>query len=341
MAYAWRQRLRLAWAEHGLERIATTREALGALESLRTAQGDGSAGAAAFSSWTLDYYWLVARLLAAAEPAPDDVALAFEVTERMRARQLLDAMDRLPFAGPAAAARVASLSEVEAGLGGDEALLSFVIGVERTFHGEPSSGGRLLVVTRQGTRVVRVPDRVRLHAAVPIVRGLVERQSAIDESVGVRLYDLLLREALSVLPAGVTRLIIVADGPLHHLPWPALTPAAGRAPIADTHDLVLAPSATVWLRLRTRTRAPRAGTVLALADPLDARVSGPPAEERDWSIERQQLGPLPFARREGRAAVARLGPGAACSSGRRRPNRRSSKRTQRPTRCCTSRATRS
>ena len=95
VAYAWRQRLRLAWAEHGLERIATTREALGALESLRTAQGDGSAGAAAFSSWTLDHYWLVARLLAAGEPAPDDVALAFEVTERMRARQLLDAMDAL------------------------------------------------------------------------------------------------------------------------------------------------------------------------------------------------------------------------------------------------------
>jgi hypothetical protein len=92
-AYSASRRMRHSWSTR--PRAIAVRDSLAALdtlETLRALQGDADSSAALFSPWTLDYYWLSGRLLQ--EGAADDVALAFSITERMRARSLLDVLDR-------------------------------------------------------------------------------------------------------------------------------------------------------------------------------------------------------------------------------------------------------
>jgi len=107
-AFAWRQRLRMDWRTRPPARaLAGSFEALDALEALRERQPEGASAARLFSAWAQDYYWLSGRLLREAE-AGDPAALdqAFRVTERLRARALLDALAAHPAAaGPDPSAR--------------------------------------------------------------------------------------------------------------------------------------------------------------------------------------------------------------------------------------------
>jgi hypothetical protein len=92
LAYAWQARLRLVWKtmpRH--EAISASLPALDAIERLRAKQTDEESRAALFGNWTRDYYWLTGRLLEANTP---DVARAFEVGERLRARVLLEHLAR-------------------------------------------------------------------------------------------------------------------------------------------------------------------------------------------------------------------------------------------------------
>lgn len=76
MQFSWRTKPRGEAIEDSLAMIE-------AIETLRTLQHDGDSSAAVFGNWTLDYYWLSGRLLQDGTDA--DLALAFEVTERLRA----------------------------------------------------------------------------------------------------------------------------------------------------------------------------------------------------------------------------------------------------------------
>ena len=92
-AYSAGRRMRLSWQTHARpEAILDSLAAIDAIEVLRELQEDAVGGAELFSTWTLDYYWLAGRLLQDAQEA--DVELAFSITERMRARALLDALSR-------------------------------------------------------------------------------------------------------------------------------------------------------------------------------------------------------------------------------------------------------
>ena len=66
--------------------------AIDTLETLRSLQDDGESSAELFSTWTLDYYWFSGRLLR--DLKDGDLELAFSITERLRARSLLDRLDR-------------------------------------------------------------------------------------------------------------------------------------------------------------------------------------------------------------------------------------------------------
>lgn len=68
-------------------------DALAALETLRALQETALSSAESFATWTGDYYWLAGRLLQSGGDA--EVARAFSVSERLRARTLLDARQRL------------------------------------------------------------------------------------------------------------------------------------------------------------------------------------------------------------------------------------------------------
>jgi hypothetical protein len=370
--------MRVAWQALPRDRaVAESRKALAAIESLRELQPEAGGRARLFSAWSRDYYWLSGRLLLDADDPRAGGALdvAFEVTERMRARALLDALN----AGRPAAespeplrerhstaqqaivrvqrllleprlapdTRAGALRELEtlereeadarralapplrsesrfgdavggdvfAGvqrlqerLGEDEALLSFQIGLWEDVHGEFGGGSWVLVLTRRDRRAFRLPDRVELEPAVPLFLGLIERRDGADAAAAARLYGSLLGEAIASLPPAVRRLIVVPDGALHRLPFAALRPRPEALPLASRYEITVAPSATVWLRLKSRPGDNAPTSLLVLADPELSSAHGAAAETRAWAFGAgAALGPLPHARREGRAAIRRLG----------------------------------
>jgi len=133
---------------------------------------------------------------------------------------------------------------------------------------------------------------------------------------------------------GSKRLVIVADGALHYLPFSALPdPAAASAtapPLIVNHELVSLPSASALARMREelhgRPSAPKAVVVLAdpVFDKVDTRVAMVQPGSRSRQGKRQQnesdllaqralrsfvesggepFARLPFSRREGKAII--------------------------------------
>jgi CHAT domain-containing protein/tetratricopeptide (TPR) repeat protein len=103
LAYAWRHAMRVAWQTQSQDAaIATGKQALAAIERMRDLQPGLQDRAAAFSTWTQDYYWLSGQVLrqaldpalstdaAGAERARVLLNEGFQIGERMRARSLLD-----------------------------------------------------------------------------------------------------------------------------------------------------------------------------------------------------------------------------------------------------------
>jgi tetratricopeptide (TPR) repeat protein len=96
--YVWQAQLRTVWETRsptaaGEESMAL----LEAIERLRRAQADAATRMGVFANWTADYYWLVGRLLGA---DPQQTGRAFDVSERMRARVLLERLDDDGISGP-------------------------------------------------------------------------------------------------------------------------------------------------------------------------------------------------------------------------------------------------
>src|SRR5262249_40114680 len=90
-AYVWQARLHTAWRTRPPgEAARESLQALDAVERLRAAQADDRTRIDLFANSTKDYYWLAGRLL---RDEPPDLDLAFAVTERMRARVLLEALE--------------------------------------------------------------------------------------------------------------------------------------------------------------------------------------------------------------------------------------------------------
>lgn len=112
MAYAWRERMRASWVSGSRERaVADAHAALEAIETLRDLQGGAASQVGLFSSWSDDYSWFSGRLLESWSSRKDQTDLdgAFEVSERKRARALLDALT----AAKAAPAQPASLKPLQ------------------------------------------------------------------------------------------------------------------------------------------------------------------------------------------------------------------------------------
>lgn len=385
-AYSARRRMRWSWESRPrAQAIQDSLEAMRSVEALRTLQDDSDATAEQFSTWTSDYLWLSGRLLRdfhgdgdpAARGQPADLEVAFDVTERMRARSLLDVVERsrapldaanpvvkerralleqiaalqrqlldstlaaerrgralaslaslelaerdarrrLEIALPGRAAAdiqaFASLRALRSTLGDDEALLSFQVALWETFEQEFGGGSWLVLLTRQGQAVFRLPDRARLTPLVPMFAGLISRADGRDGPVAARLYDELLKDAIDSLPPSITRLIIVPDGPLHHLPFDALRSRGDGQPLGARYQIVIAPSATLWRHWRSSAAGPPTQRALAFADPDLAdgaagwSASRTAAAERAVALERGvRLGRLPYARLESRALADHLG----------------------------------
>jgi tetratricopeptide (TPR) repeat protein len=360
--------MRFSWDVNPRARaIQDSLAAIETIERLRSLQDDARTSAGLFSAWTSDYYWLSGRLLQDARDG--DLELAFSITERMRARSLLDTLERsrtppesargvvenrrellqsiaaaqrrlmhpateeserrttveqlhrlelleqearrqigLTLPGRATAPSFATLRAVQSKLADNEALLSFQVGLWETYDGLFGGGSWLMVLTRNQQAVHRLPDRARLVPMMPVFSGLIMRGDGLEATPAVRLYDELLSNALRQLPPGIDRIILVPDGALHQLPFDALRPGPNDDVLAARYELVVVPSATLWLHWREKGSRAATRKALAFADP-ELSVSGDSnATTRNAPlIEGLRLGRLPHARRESRALVAHFG----------------------------------
>ena len=297
------------------EAIRESLASLDAAEATRSGPASAESRAVRFGQWNRLYYRAAGYILSGTlldrpdEVPPDEIALAFRVSERMKARSLLDSLD--------AAAQIrdvapdfASLDAVRTALAPDEALVSFLINAEKSTVSSSSAfdgGSWVFTVSRESVGFFRLKThRKELEEQASLLVGLVEGRSGREATGAAALYDVLLKDALSSLPAGVKRLLVAPDRSLHYLPLNLLRPGPDAEPIASRYEVVTIPSATVWLRLRGLPGTP--ASALSFADPSLPAAAGSAGTS---PVERSgRLGPLAFARREGRALVARAGPGS-------------------------------
>lgn len=213
----------------------------------------------------------------------------FRLAESVRARELLDRVighaalaDSLPARAHAMRGSHA-LEEIQRALRPDEALLDFVAGR----RGEPTT---LFAVTARDIRHWVLPPADSL---APLLHRLQSLLQAGDATGGLsrRVGTMLLGAVLPTFPAGITRLIVVPDGPLHDAPFETLRPNDDRA-LIERYEIAIVPSASLLVELRRR-QGTSTDQVVAFGDPLRA---GPLLE----------LPALPGAAREARAVAAGL-----------------------------------
>ena len=246
------------------------------------------------------------RLMDPALGEVERLALLSEL-ERWELEERFQVTD-LPSEVPASITR----QQLQDALRPDEALLSFQVDAWTDLYGQAAGGAWVLVTTAQGSRHYAIDDPLALEPAVSVFLGLLERRDGSEAPVAEALYDVLLRQVLADLPESTQRLILVADGVLHHLPWAVL--GAQESPLGARYEIVLAPSATLWHRWRHATPPPPSRSLLALADPRLPATSHTPRAEGDEAVTRNavlvdglRLPQLPNARREGRRILRHLG----------------------------------
>lgn len=385
LVFSWANRMDVQWRSLPRdEALARSLAALEVIEALRSLQTGESGRVGVGSVWSDAYFWLGGRLLDS-DPTAREVAVAFALGERARARTLLEilsARDEPDAGAPGPSPRhrrvleeivsvhrrlldpqldgddrrlalarldeleieeaalregagigapgelgeedFADLAEVESLLAPNQALLVFQLGRWRDFYGQFDGGSWLLAVSAGGTAVHRLPERSEVEGAVRIFLGLIERRDGAEEAAAAALHDRLLADALAELPPEVDELIVVADGPLHLLPFGALRRGAEREPIAARYRLSHTPSATFWARWLQRRAPPVPAAALVFADPAPARGMGtaPGTGGATGSTEEAAVlraasltrgggwGALPHARDEGRMIARRLAPRA-------------------------------
>ena len=171
-------------------------------------------------------------------------------------------------------------------------LLQYALGEERSF---------LWVVTTESIAVYPLPPRADIAAAAiafrdTLTHSLKRRLPNLSHEAAARLGEMVLGPARDALSD--KRLLVVADGPLHYVPFAALDISNGEegyVPLIRDREVVTAPSATVLatLRKQARGRKPAPKAVAVLADPVfggndDFRVAGEAENESaigDWEIE--------------------------------------------------------
>ena len=194
-------------------------------------------------------------------------------------------------------------------------LLEFLLGEERSF---------LWWVTPTSVAAYELPPR----AAIEELLGRVHRLVSTVHSDPVAT-----REAFSALGQMLLgpvadrlrdqRLVFVADGALHLVPFAALTLPSSSRPVVERHEVVYLPSASVlaWRRRGADARLPKAATtgektLAILADPIfdrrDPRIASGTSSIADLDtttrqaavLELDRLGRLPQTRHEAEAIAA-------------------------------------
>ena len=227
-----------------------------------------------------------------------------------------DLRRRSPRAASLTGAPVLAAAEIQGLLTADELLLELALGNERSF---------LWAVGPESVSWFELPAREQIEQLAAGVHEAFSRRGSGDAArlQAAKLSRLVLAPVAKLM-AG-RRLIVVADGALHYVPFAAL-PAPREsdgegAPLLERHEVVHLPSATALATLRRQAaRRPAAPRLLAiLADPVfgpdDPRVrpsaGAPDAPAADRPARRaglERLERLPASRREAQALAALVPP---------------------------------
>ena len=288
--------------------IQTALSALDAIEAIRDSQTGGTARARTFSPFAFFYSAVIGNLLWPPEepPSPEDLDLAFRISERKRAQILLEELDAADASrGPDEIpwGSFGGIDQVRERLLGEEAILSFVLANDGEKGTVFAGGSWLMVITRDGSDVYSLPPMQEIQGIVDLTLGAIRKRDG-SEGAGLdRLVQDLLAAPIRDLPDSVSRLIIVPEGPLHRLPFGALVDPAYR--------ISQVPSVAAWLHWTSQTPEPPKKPASVWIDP---EISGANAE----SIRRgPPLGRLPYAALEARAAETAFGRGIQVHGGSR------------------------
>ncbi len=186
----------------------------------------------------------------------------------------------------------ASIPKLQAELLGEgRALLSFFWG-DRDVYG--------WWVTRDTVRSARLGSSDSLSGLIEFLRGRIERPGA-DSGWMAPARSAFERLIAPLNPTSPGEILVVADGPLAHIPVEVLLPGNGAPPWGATSRFVYGPSATVLLTLlRARTPANWQRAMLALGDPTGEAGSYGTSFERNASAG-DRPPPLRYAGPEARA----------------------------------------
>jgi CHAT domain-containing protein len=147
------------------------------------------------------------------------------------------------------------------------ALLEFMLGKESSYA---------WVVRKKGIKFYELPAEATINAAAQEVYKLISNKPDNDtdrrlNEVTEQLAQMILRPMAEELNA--QRLIVVADGALHFVPFQLLpSPSGTHEPLIANHEIVNAPSASILGQLRKHKQHRRPGTRLlaAFGDPVFA-----------------------------------------------------------------------
>jgi CHAT domain-containing protein len=261
----------------------------------------------------LPYQLFISDLLETDPKDAEHLELALQFSERLRSRILLEKLlQRRGWFASAPSER--SLTEIQSELGRDEAIVSFMVWRPNPTLVYPYVRGHswALVITHNRISAVRIAQGEFLEPAVKAWTQQVDGRVSNSQTGASRLYREVMAPVLSELPPTVHSLIVVPDGPLHRLPFDALSETGGPPYLANQYRIALVPSVTVWLELRQRTRLPP-GLALAFANTPD----GPAARvaEMRGEVRPGQLGVLVHAREEATEAVNAFPIGSALFAG--------------------------
>lgn len=322
---AWRQIARSLWhLEEHEAALSAAISILGKIEELRQNQSKVGSRMLTLNNWSEDYYWLLSRLIKQEAPSREDLALAFELSERIRARVLLDTLSPastsdapkraqkrahlettanpdtppLPeaaltfetkaFAGSPPrklptflqGTEFASPDLIQSKLSPTQAMIVFQTALEKDYEGERIGGTTAFILTRHRFEAVALPaDRRELERLASFQRRAFEPEDETLKVINQRLREKLVKPILQRLASNSAHLILVLDGPLHRISFPALFP---------DHELSRAPSASYWTRSVQRTHFDGSSVPLVVVDPTPATV--PTHDAGDAQRSRPPLG---------------------------------------------------
>lgn len=305
----------IARAEKGLREFSAARknieDALKIIESTRTNIQNSELRASYLASVKFYYDFYIELLMELDEQHPDEQLRrkAFEVSERSHARSLLDMLvstSNLKINDPRNELLTLppSLAQIQQDLGSDTLLLEYSLIGDRSF---------LWAITKTTFNTYILESRTNIEAAVDeVYNRLTARNMQIDfeekeqkqkriakadeelPNAAVRLSHLLLDKVASQIEN--KRLLVVADGKLHYVPFAMLPlPSSielsdelkrsfptGVVPLIAAHEVVNIPSISVLRIVRQRARLrPKSNIrpVAVLADPVfdkdDERITKP------------------------------------------------------------------